>query len=366
MDRGDTRDYRQLFLSDIPMMDVRAPIEFSKGAFPEAINLPVLNDHERELVGTCYKEKGQDEAILLGHSLLSGETKDARIQRWCEFAQKYPAGYLYCFRGGLRSRSTQQAMKEAGMAYPLVLGGYKAMRRFLIDELELNSAKLPFVIVAGPTGVGKTELILDLSGSIDLEGLANHRGSSFGKLPGGQPSQIDFENSLSIAMLKMAGQAVSSVYLEDEGRLIGRCALSEPLKKRMSEAPAVLLETTLEDRIDRGVQDYVVDMFQRYLQLNEGDEEKANILLAEYLNDSLYRIRKRLGGVRYTRLTEVLEGALKAHKATGALSAYRELVAELLQQYYDPMYTYQDQQKTRTILFKGTHQMILEWVGERK
>ena len=243
MDRGDIQDYRQLFLSDVPLMDVRAPIEFSKGAFPAAINLPVLNDRERELVGTCYKENGQDAAIALGHSLLTEDIKAQRVQAWGDFAKANPEGYLYCFRGGLRSRSTQQALKDAGINYPLVLGGYKAMRRFLIDELEINASTLPYCVVAGPTGSGKTELILDLKGAVDLEGLANHRGSSFGKLPGGQPSQIDFENRLSIVLLRHRAQStpMAPVYVEDEGRLIGRCALPEILKTRMSESPVVIL-----------------------------------------------------------------------------------------------------------------------------
>ena len=366
MDRGDIQDYRQLFLSDVPLMDVRAPIEFSKGAFPGAINLPVLNDRERELVGTCYKEKGQDAAIVLGHSLLTDDIKAQRVKAWGDFAKAHPDGYLYCFRGGLRSRSTQQALKDAGINYPLVLGGYKAMRRFLIDELELNASTLPYCIIAGPTGSGKTELILELEGSVDLEGLANHRGSSFGKLPGGQPSQIDFENRLSIALLghREAKTSITSViapvYVEDEGRLIGRCALPETLKKRMSESPTVILEATIESRVDRGVKDYAENMYERFQVLYD-TKEQAFDALEEHLKGSLSRIKRRLGGERYSRLDDMLAEALQQHKRTGCVQAYRELVSELLLEYYDPMYEYQDKQKQRPVLFKGDHNMIIEW-----
>ena len=362
MDRGDIQDYRQLFLSDVPLMDVRAPIEFSKGAFPAAINLPVLNDRERELVGTCYKENGQDAAIALGHSLLTEDIKAQRVQAWGDFAKANPEGYLYCFRGGLRSRSTQQALKDAGINYPLVLGGYKAMRRFLIDELEINASTLPYCVVAGPTGSGKTELILDLKGAVDLEGLANHRGSSFGKLPGGQPSQIDFENRLSIVLLRHRAQStpMAPVYVEDEGRLIGRCALPEILKTRMSESPVVILEATIASRIDRGVKDYAENMYDRFQALCETNEQAFDAL-EEHLKGSLSRIKRRLGGERYSRLDGMLAEALQQHKQTDSVEAYRELVSELLLEYYDPMYEYQDKQKTRPILFKGDHNMIVEW-----
>jgi tRNA 2-selenouridine synthase len=101
--REDTQDYRSLFLKDTPLMDVRAPVEFSKGAFPNAINLPLMIDSERQAVGLRYKQRGQASAIELGHQLVSGSLRDARIQAWIAFAQAHPEGYLYCFLGGLRS-----------------------------------------------------------------------------------------------------------------------------------------------------------------------------------------------------------------------------------------------------------------------
>ena len=116
--RRDTENYLDLFLNDIPMMDVRAPVEYEKGAFPHTINQPLMNDEERHLVGIRYKQKGQDSAIELGNELVCGEIKTKRIEQWLAFAQKHPEGYLYCFRGGLRSRTTQQWIREAGIEYP--------------------------------------------------------------------------------------------------------------------------------------------------------------------------------------------------------------------------------------------------------
>ncbi|HAP53946.1 MAG TPA: tRNA 2-selenouridine(34) synthase MnmH, partial [Marinobacter adhaerens] len=134
--RPNTDDYLSLFLNDVPLMDVRAPVEFSRGSFPNTENAPLMNDEERHRVGICYKEKGQDKAIELGHQLVSGDIKAQRIEAWKRFVARHPNGYLFCFRGGLRSRLTQQWIREAGIDYPLVKGGYKALRRFLIDSLE--------------------------------------------------------------------------------------------------------------------------------------------------------------------------------------------------------------------------------------
>ena len=183
-------DLLNIFLSNTPLLDVRAPVEFAQGAFPGAVNLPLMNDEERHEVGIRYKEAGQQSAIELGHSLVSGRLKDRRIQSWVEFANAHPDGVLYCFRGGLRSRITQQWLHEAGVDYPRITGGYKAMRRFLIDAIERLSQQARFVIVGGMTGSGKTDVIAALTHAIDLEGLAHHRGSSFGGHPDHQPCEL--------------------------------------------------------------------------------------------------------------------------------------------------------------------------------
>lgn len=115
----DITDYRDIFLNDRPMMDTRAPVEFVKGAFPGVVNLPLMNDDERQRVGTCYKQQGQQAAIVLGHQLVSGATLQERLARWTAFAQANPEGYLYCFRGGLRSHLVQKVLKdEVGSTIP--------------------------------------------------------------------------------------------------------------------------------------------------------------------------------------------------------------------------------------------------------
>src|SRR5690606_35803067 len=158
--RGDSGDYRAIFLSDLPLMDVRAPVEFHKGAFPQVLNLPLMNDDERQRVGTCFKQRGQQAAIELGHQLVSGALKAERIAAWAAFAKGHPDGYLYCARGGLRSQIAQQWLSsEAGIEYPRVLGGYKALRGFLIQTIDEAVAECELILLGGLTGTGKTELL---------------------------------------------------------------------------------------------------------------------------------------------------------------------------------------------------------------
>lgn len=361
---------RSLFLHDIPLMDVRAPVEFAQGAFPCAVNHPLMNDSERHDVGLRYKQQGQDAAIKLGNKLVSGEIKEQRIAQWQAFAREHPDGYLYCFRGGLRSRTTQQWLKESGVDLPLVNGGYKAMRRVLIDELEQSIADSRFIILAGKTGTGKTWLLKELSGAIDLEGFAHHRGSSFGRFPDGQPSQINFENSLAIALMKNRNRGINQFWLEDEGRLIGSLSLPLSLQKKMKESPLVLLEEDLQYRISITLKDYVIDLekyYRNYYKQRDMQASNDNTLesdepfkqFSSYLLDSLARIKKRLGGERYQKVEQQMQDALQEQKNSGNIDLHRIWIESLLTSYYDPMYEYQLENKQQQFVFRGNSHQIL-------
>lgn len=360
--RPDTSDYLNLFLNDVPLMDVRAPVEFSKGSFPNAENAPLMNDEERHRVGICYKEKGQDKAIELGHQLVAGDVKAQRIEAWKRFVARHPDGYLFCFRGGLRSRLTQQWIKDAGMDYPLVKGGYKALRRFLIDSLDQLIDSEDFCILSGRTGTGKTRVLLDLPNPVDLEGLANHRGSSFGRQVTPQPSQIDFENHLAVAMLKAHHQVGGPVYLEDESRLIGRCALPEHLRARMSESPLLILEQPMAERVDIIRTDYVEHMLADYIARD--GEEAGWLNFRDYLLSAIDRIRKRLGGARHQELRTLMEQALEQQERTGDTSGHHLWIEALLTDYYDPMYDYQLSQKQGRILVRGGPDEVTAYARE--
>ncbi len=358
-ERANSDDFLSIFLNDTPLMDVRAPVEFTKGSFSNATNVPILDDHQREVIGTCYKEQGPDAAVTMGYQLATDDIRQARLQNWQQFVGKHPNGYLFCFRGGQRSHITQAWLKESGCPYPLIKGGYKAMRRFLIDEMEQSVLALHLMILSGKTGTGKTRLIQQINDSIDLEGLANHRGSSFGRRQGGQPGQIDFENRLSVDFLKHRHfNPERPVLLEDESKLIGRCSLPQSLRDKMQESPLILLEETIEERVNVGLQEYVRDNLDDFVAAY--GEEQGFEAFAEGLRGSLYRIRRRLGGERYQQLLDILSAAFSQHLSTGSVDGYRPLISELLTGYYDPMYEYQLEQKQGAVIFKGDRKAILE------
>lgn len=359
----DITDYRDIFLNDRPMMDTRAPIEFTKGAFPGVVNLPLMTDNERQRVGTCYKQQGQQAAIVLGHQLVSGAIKAERIQAWADFAQAHPEGYLYCFRGGLRSQIVQQWLKdEAGIDYPRVGGGYKAMRTFLLDTLDQAVGQCDFVLLGGMTGTGKTDVLTRLNNGLDLEGHANHRGSSFGKRASGQPSNIDFENRLAVDVLKKRARGIEQFVLEDESRMVGSCALPLSLYQGMQRFAMVWLEDSVQGRVERILRDYVVDLCAEFVAVY-GDQ--GFVQFSERLLDSLNNIRKRLGGERHQRLFGLMEAALAEQARSGAVDLHRDWIEGLLNEYYDPMYAFQREKKGDRIEFAGEQAAVLEYLRER-
>ena len=336
----------RIFTTDTPLLDVRAPVEFRQGAFPTAVNHPILNDAEREQVGICYKQNGAEAAEKLGYQLVEGTSREQRTGRWMNFLDRHPNACLYCFRGGQRSAIAKQWIESAGGSIPRIEGGYKSMRSYLLGIFE----KLPSItIVSGKTGVGKTVLINEIQGSLDLEGFANHRGSAFGNRTTPQPGQIDFENSVAIAILKVG----KSLVLEDEGRMIGRLNLPLQLHAAMKSAPIVLLEDSLENRVEKIYQEYIVDQIVDLLV--HGEQNPVQHLQQKYLA-ALSAIRKRLGGDAHTRISALMEHAFAIHLKGDEKSqhqAHKDWIEQLLGLYYDPMYEYQINLKRERIIESG-------------
>lgn len=358
MQRPNCEDFRSLFVNDIPLMDMRAPVEFTQGAFPTSVNRPLMTDNERAAVGTCYKNKGQQEAIKLGHELVHGEVKAMRVAEWKAFCEANPSGYLYCFRGGLRSQITRQWLKEAGIDFPFITGGYKALRRFLIDTID-KIAQKPTAIVAGNTGNGKTIMVNELTDGIDLEGAAHHRGSSFGRFVTPQRTQIAFENDLAIQMLKKQASDVERFIYEDEGKSIGCVRVPLSLQATMKQAPIAVIEDPIDVRLGRLLDDYVITMQRDYVA--HYGEEQGWILFEEYLEKGMFNIRRRLGLERHKEILDAQKHAIKVMKLKGSVSDHDSWLVPLLEQYYDPMYTYQLSKKAERIVFRGDYQAVKAW-----
>jgi len=353
-------DYRSLFLNDTPLLDVRAPVEFNQGAFPFTGNIPLMNDQERTEVGIRYKESGQDEAIKLGQELIQGKVKSERIEHWAEYIKKHPNGVLYCFRGGLRSKISQQwIFEKTGIVYPRVNGGYKAMRRFLIDELEVSSQQISPIILSGRTGIGKTLFLKKIIQQIDLEGLFHHRGSVFGKHATPQPTQIDIENNLSIELLKHLNKGHTSIILEDEGSNIGSRRIPEYLIQKMKQAPIVLLEKNIEERIEILFQEYINEGLAEYRLLYDKDEGFKR--WQKELIHSIDKIQRRLGGLRHKKIKIQLMNAIE-QQAIGNSDYFKEWINVLLTDYYDPMYDYQLNNKHERVVFRGNQNEVSEYL----
>lgn len=350
-------DARAILAAGTPLIDVRAPIEFTQGAMPAAINLPLMNDDERAAVGTCYKRQGAEAALALGHRLVSGKTREQRTEAWLTACRQAPQGYLYCARGGQRSHIVQTWLKESGISYPLVEGGYKALRQAAI-QATADEVQKPLVLIGGCTGSGKTRLVRQFAEGIDLEGLARHRGSSFGRTLRPQLSQASFENALAAALLQAD---VPRWILEDEGRTIGANHLPECLRERMSQSPIAVVEDPFEIRLERLREEYFSDMHQAFTTIF--GEEQGWQEYSDYLHHGLFSIRRRLGLQRFADLTQKLDRALTEQQRTGLTEPHFAWLVPLLNDYYDPMYRYQLGKKAEKITFSGTSQEVAAWLA---
>ena len=325
-------------------IDVRAPVEFGKGAVPGACNLPILNDDERAAVGTRYRQGGQQAAVALGEELVSGAVRAERIEAWAGFARDHPECTLYCARGGLRSRIAQAWLAEAGIAVPRVEGGFKSLRQFCLRTIDDAAASLRFIVVGGRTGSGKTAVLARAAASIDLERLANHRGSAFGERDSPQPPPIGFENALAVELLRLSANGESTpVAVEDESRQIGRLAVPVALYEAMQAAPIVVIEADLDIRVHNILTEYVLEAPNPH----------------QHLPASFARIRKRLGGARHREIGALLTAAL-AHDDP---DMHRAWIRRLLTDYYDPMYDYQIAAKQDRIVHRGNLDSVAAYLG---
>ncbi len=351
------QNIRQLLANEIPIIDVRAPIEFNQGAMPNAINLPLMNNEERAAVGTCYKQHGSQKAVELGHQLVKGEIKAHRVAAWREACERFPSGFICCARGGMRSHIVQKWLAEIGIDYPLIEGGYKALRQATI-EMTNELVQRPIILIGGCTGNGKTTLVRSLPEGIDLEGFAHHRGSSFGRTVEAQFAQATFENYLAVDMLKKSPYH-SRWVLEDEGRAIGANGLPESLRIQMATAHLVVVDDPFERRMARLKEEYFDRMTHDFIEAY--GEEKGWQEYSDYLHHGLYAIRRRLGAQRAAELTQLLDNALAAQKISANTEVHFSWLSPLLKEYYDPMYRYQLSKKQDKIIYTGSYEEVEQW-----
>ncbi len=302
------------FLShSAPLFDVRSPIEFHHATIPQAISLPLFEDHERAAVGTLYKKMGEQAALLEGLRL-TGQ----KLSSFAEIAMQHPEGArIFCFRGGLRSQSMAWLFELARTPCFTLKGGYKAFRRFALSQFK---KPFSFKLLGGLTGSGKTAKLKELKQSgeqiIDLEALASHKGSAFGQLGlAPQPSSEQFENLLALELFQL--EPSRPIWIEDESRMIGTCKIPDALFEQMAKAPLYMIETKMEERIKRLIEEYGAHPI-------------------EVLLESVKKISRKLG----SEATQKIESAIRERNL--------EIACTLLLKYYDKAYLYHIEHKRGT------------------
>lgn len=296
------------FLSEsphLPILDVRSPAEYLAGHIPKSYNLPLFSNEERAQVGTLYKQVSRYEALLKGLEAVGPKMREI-VETAYELAVDGRV-LLHCWRGGMRSESVAWLLTTAGLKVHTLKGGYKAYRQAV---REIYQKPLPILILGGATGSGKTELLRELKRQgeqvIDLERLANHRGSAFGGIgQGAQPTTEQFHNNLYEVWHSL--DLSYRIWLEDESFSIGSVQLSHEFWKHMKQAPVIVLEVPRPLRVQRLVRDY-------------------GHLNPLQLARSIQTIERRLGGLRTQQAQQALEEKRLAD------------VADLLLYYYDRSY----------------------------
>lgn len=268
-----------------PLVDVRSEGEFGSGHIRGAINIPLLNDAERVVVGTSFRQKGQKEAIREGFRLVGPRL--ANIIQQAEEVAKGQEILVHCWRGGMRSNNFSQFIGMAGIRSKTLAGGYKAYRQLAAASYR---APMKIVLLGGCTGSGKSEVLRALASLgeqvLDLEGLAHHKGSAFGGLlmpP--QPTTEQFQNELFEEILKL--DLSRPVWVEDESIAIGKIFLPNDLWQQMVKSPLLQMEVSKEVRIQRLVNEY-------------GPADKEEFLTA------MGKIVKKLGGQNFQLAKEKL------------------------------------------------------------
>lgn len=300
----------------LTIIDVRSPGEFAEGHIPGAVNMPLFDNDERAVVGTLYKQKGKDTAVLKGLEIVGPKMADFAKQAMA--LAKDGEILVHCWRGGMRSESMCWLFEKVGLKCQMLIGGYKAYRTHCVERmLSLKNV----VILRGSTGSGKTEILKELQGRgeqmVDLEGLAHHRGSSFGgigQLP--QPTTQQFQNDLCQILATFSSE--KCIWVEGESKSIGRVYIPDSFWEVMRNADVVEIEVPFRERVKRLVVEYAA-------------------LDAQEMEAAILRLEKRLSNEKTREVLEIFR------------AQDYESTAGLLLAYYDKGYKHSDSSYTKGV-----------------
>ncbi|TDO78273.1 tRNA 2-selenouridine synthase [Halanaerobium saccharolyticum] len=303
-------------------IDARTEAEYQEATIPGAVNIELLNHEERKIIGTIYKQQSPKKAKLKGVELVSPKIPDL-IAEVNQLAQNYDNLIIFCSRGGLRSKSLAEFSDLAGIEVYRLEGGYKHYRHYILEKLENYKFKGQIVVLHGNTGVGKTYILKELekmgANIIDLEGIANHRGSAFGSIGLKKPFNQKYFESLLWEELKIKDQKNEVIFVEAESRRVGHSVIPDFFHQKMKAGEDLLITASMQKRVENIYLEYIKDI------------EKNQDAFIDRVLESLTAIKKyiikKAGKESYFKLLELAEKA-----------KFKELTEILLEEYYDPMY----------------------------
>lgn len=323
-------------LDNVQYIDVRSPSEFAVGSLPGAVNVPLLDDAERAQVGILYKTVGPEQAKQRGLEVVSVKLP-AIVNTIRDLCKPGQTSIIFCWRGGMRSKAIVTILELMGISVFQLVGGYKEYRRYVLDSLTMFNLRPPVFVLCGLTGVGKTAILdrLEQRGIpvINLEKLANHRGSAFGHVGLGRPATAQsFDAALLSELQKL--QDAPYIIVECESKRVGNVYLPDVLYDAMQKGKEILVYADIEARITRLIGEYA-----SFFEHNK-----------EELKTSIQSLKKRLGNTKTNMLVHNLEA--------GQLQA---VVRVLLEEYYDPLYRYDSTDSDRFDFIVNAND--LEWAS---
>lgn len=298
------------------VIDVRSPTEYAESTIPGSINIPIFTDGERAEVGTLYKQKGQTAAEERGLEIFSG-----KLPSFIHAFKQIPTSKtVFCWRGGMRSKTAATVLDLMGIHANRLTGGIRTYRRWVVDYLQHASFTPDIIVLNGFTGTGKTEILKRLKEHgypiIDLEGMANHRGSIFGQVGKSPSNQKRFDSLLSEELIRY--QDAPFVFMEGESKRIGRVVMPDFLYDKKEHGTQVFIQLPMEERIQTILNDYQPWKYP------------------EQINEAFQIIKKRI----HTPVAKEIDDAIQNED-------YVSAVPLLLSYYYDPRYNHSIEQTQR-------------------
>ncbi len=321
-------------------IDVRSPSEFAEGSICGAVNIPILSDEERKIVGTAYKQASKNEARRLGIEFVSPKLPSI-FDEILELKKKEPYLVVYCARGGYRSTAFSSIFSAIGVNLFKLVDGYKGYRKYILESMTSLNEDITYVVLHGNTGVGKTDILMELKNMgysvLDLEGAANHRGSLLGSIGIGDcnPQKV-FEANIFNQLDNINSKYV---FIEAESKQIGKAVIPDCVFSKMKSGIHIFIEADLDYRAKSLKKDYVLN--KNWIE----ESIKAIDLLRKYMSNEK---------INY------LEKILRQGN-------FEEVAKELMINYYDPMYMHKANEYEYSGKFKAeisateTAEQISEW-----